>query len=99
MQWLQKKREVIDRPMVITELLDIVKRIKPQYEKYLIDELAQTHNRRILRLPPYHCELNPIELAWANVKDHIKKNNTSYKLSDVKTLLLEGIERVNGNNM
>jgi len=31
------------------------------------------------------------------VKDHVKKNNTSYKLSDVKTLLLEGIERVDEN--
>jgi len=38
-------------------------------------------------------------LAWANVKDHVKKNNTSYKLNDVKTLLLEGIERVDKNNM
>lgn len=99
LQWLQEKGEAIDRPMVIAELLDIVRRIKPQYEKYLIDELAQTHNKKVLRLPPYHCELNPIELAWANVKDHVKKNNTSYKLSDVKTLLLEGIERVDRNNM
>lgn len=96
-KWLQEKGEIINRPMVIAQLLDIVKRIKPQYDKYLIDDLAETHNRKILRLPPYHCELNPIELAWANVKDHVKKNNTSYKLSDVKILLLEGIERVDGN--
>lgn len=88
----QEKGEVIDRFMVIPQLLDIVKRLRPQYDKYLIDNLAETHNRTILRLPPYHCELNPIELA--NVKDHVKKNNTSYKLSDVKTLLLEGIVRV-----
>ncbi|KAE9525792.1 hypothetical protein AGLY_014018 [Aphis glycines] len=96
-KWLQEKGEVIDRPMVIPELLDIVKTLRPQYDKYLIDDLAETHNRTILRLPPYHCELNPIELAWANVKDHVKKNNTSYKLSDVKRLLLEGIERVDEN--
>lgn len=63
--------------MVIAELLDIVKRIKPQYDKYLIDELAQTHNKKVLRLPPYHCELNPIELAWANVKDHVKKTTSA----------------------
>lgn len=64
--------------MVIAQLLDIVKRIRPNYDKYVIDELAETHNRKILRLPPYHCELNPIELAWASVKSHIKKNNISY---------------------
>lgn len=31
------------------------------------------------------------------MKQHVKKNNTSYKLCDVKTLLLEGIERVDDN--
>ncbi|XP_060854825.1 uncharacterized protein LOC132932459 [Rhopalosiphum padi] len=98
-KWLEEKGQVIDRPMVIPELLDIVKQIKPQFDKYVIDDLVETHNRRILRLPPYHCELNPIELAWASVKDHVKKNNTSYKLCDVKTLLMEGIKRVNENDM
>jgi len=59
--------------------------------------MAKEHNRTILRLPPYHCELNPIELAWSSVKHHVKINNTSHKLGDVKNLLLEGIERVNAN--
>jgi len=72
-KWLEEKGQVIDRPMVIPELLDIVKQIKPQFDKYVIDDLVETHNRRILRLPPYHCELNPIEQAWASVKDHVKK--------------------------
>ncbi|XP_026818991.1 uncharacterized protein LOC113557623 [Rhopalosiphum maidis] len=62
-KWLEDKGEVIDRPMCIPQLLQIVKRIKPQHQKYVIDELAKKHNRNILRLPPYHCELNPIELA------------------------------------
>lgn len=93
-KWLEEKGEVIDQPMVIAELLDIFKRIKPQHERYVIDELAETHNRKILRLPPYHCELNSIELAWASVKQHVKKNNTSYKLCDVKKLMMEGIEKV-----
>lgn len=96
-KWLQEKGQVIDRPMVIAELLDMVKQIKPQYDKYVIDDLVETHNRKILRLPPYHCELNPIELAWASVKGHVKKNNSSFKLCEVKTLLMEGIERVDEN--
>jgi len=40
--------------MVIPQLLDIVKRLRPQYDKYLIDDMAETHNRAIIRLPPYH---------------------------------------------
>jgi len=60
----------------------------------VIDELAKASNKTILRLPPYHCELNPIELAWSSVKNHVKINNTTFKLPDVKNLLIEGIERV-----
>lgn len=32
----------------------------------------------VVRLPVAHCELNPIEMAWAQVKDYIKANNRRY---------------------
>ena len=28
---------------------------------------------KVIRLPPYHCELNPIELAWAAEKNFAAK--------------------------
>ncbi|VVC27951.1 Ribonuclease H-like domain,Winged helix-turn-helix DNA-binding domain [Cinara cedri] len=94
-KWVEGKGEVLDQPMVIPELLEIVKRIKPLYDKYIIDELAKEYGRTILRLPPYHCELNPIEQAWSSVKNYVEQNNTTYKLADVKVLLEEGINLVN----
>lgn len=48
----------------------------------------------MLRLPPYHCELNPIELVWAQIKKYVAKNNTTYKLPDVRHHLEEGIKCV-----
>ncbi|XP_060846258.1 uncharacterized protein LOC132925918 [Rhopalosiphum padi] len=96
-QWLENKGEVVDRTMIIRELLDIVKKIKPQHEKFVIDEIANAQNKTILRLPPYHCELNPIELAWSSIKNHVRMNNTTFKLPDVKKLLIEGIERVDAD--
>ncbi|XP_076545960.1 uncharacterized protein LOC143305619 [Osmia lignaria lignaria] len=63
-------------------------------EKYVVDEYASEHNKTILRLPPYHCELNPIELAWASVKNYVKSRNTEYNIPQVKQLLTEGIEGV-----
>ena len=74
--------------------MDEVRRIKPNYDKYVINEFAKTTGRTILRLPPYHCELNPIELAWAVVKGHVKANNTTFHLADVKRLLIQGVEKV-----
>ncbi|XP_050056134.1 uncharacterized protein LOC126549801 [Aphis gossypii] len=93
-KWLEDKGEVVDRTMVIPQLSHIVKRLKPAHNRYVIDELAKNSGYTVLRLPPYHCELNPIELAWSSVKNHVRMNNTTYKLPDVKKLLIEGIDRV-----
>ncbi|XP_022167266.1 uncharacterized protein LOC111031563 [Myzus persicae] len=96
-KWLEDKNEVIDSSMVIAELLHIVKRIKPYPEKYVIDQLAEEHDCIILRLPPNHCELNPIILAWSSVKNHVNMNNTTNELTDIKQLLTESIESVDSN--
>lgn len=79
-QWLESKGEVVDSSMIILELLAIVKRLKPKYSKYIIDKMVREHNKTILQLPPYHCELNSIELyiAWSIVKNHVKANNTTF---------------------
>jgi len=45
----------------------------------------------MLRLQPYHCELHPIEIAWSSVKRYIKMNNSTFKLPDVKKLVIEGV--------
>jgi len=94
-KWLKDKNEIIDRPMVIPQLLEIVKRVK--HDKYVVDELAKQYDSIILRLPPYHCELNPMDLAWSSVKNFVTANNTTYKLTDVEKLLIEGVERVKPN--
>ena len=75
------------------QLLDEVRRIKANYDKYVIDEYAKTTGKTILRLPPYHCDLNPIELAWAVVKGHVKANKNTFHLNDVKQLLIQGVEK------
>ncbi|CAG4958981.1 unnamed protein product [Colias eurytheme] len=56
--------------------------------------LAKKYGIEVLRLPPYHCELNPIELIWADVKGHIARNNATFQFEKVKALLGEGIAKV-----
>ncbi|KAL4091106.1 hypothetical protein QTP88_025846 [Uroleucon formosanum] len=96
-KWLKDKNEIIDRHMVIPELLEIVKRVKPHYEKYAIDEMAKRYDCIILRIPPNHCELNPMELAWSSVKNYVGTNDTTNELADVEQLLIEGVGRVKPN--
>lgn len=92
--WLKQKGFNADSSYLKKELLYIVKQEKGNYDKYVIDEMAKKENKTVLRLPPYHCELNPIELIWAQVKNHVAANNTTFKLADVKRLLEEGVEKV-----
>lgn len=92
-RWLESKGEVIDRPLVKFQLLEKVETLRPIYDKYEIDEEAKKHNKIVLHLMSYHCELNPIELAWSAVKNYIKMNIT-YKLHDIRQLLINGVERI-----
>lgn len=64
------------------------------YSQYEIDEIVLEQNKVVLRLSPNHCELNPIELAWSVVKNHVKSNNKFFTLPDVRNLLIEGVEKV-----
>lgn len=56
--------------------------------------MAAEHGVTVLRLPPYHCELNPIELVWAQVKVHVAMNNKTFKMAEVKGLLEEGLRKI-----
>lgn len=93
--WLHGKGISTEDNLLKLQLLELAKeycRLHPT--TYVIDDLVTHSGRTILRLPPYHCNLNPIELIWAQVKQHVAANNITYKLGDVKELLNEGIRIV-----
>lgn len=52
-----------------------------------VEEIAHGHGIEILRLPPYHCQLNPIEHVWGWLK--AKLND----FSDPSTTRLEALCR------
>ena len=57
---------------------------------YLTDEAAEHHGHTVLCLPVSHCELNPIELAWASVKVYVAKQNKDFNLKEIERLTPEG---------
>jgi len=92
--WLENKGEIVEHSAVKNDLMERVNKIKKKYDQYVIDEYAKDNNKIILRLPPYHCELNPIELAWSSVKSYVRMHNNTFKLKDVLELLKKGVEHV-----
>lgn len=97
-EWLRNKNIPFEEDMIKLELLSLVRMHKNKYNLYVIDEMAKDKNMVVLRLPPYHCELNPIELIWAQVKNEVAAKNTTYKLADVKELLKKSIQNVTAAN-
>jgi len=56
-----------------TELLTLVQPYRNQPKQYELDQLANERGHQIIRLPCYHCQYNPIELVWAQVKREVAK--------------------------
>lgn len=97
-KWLHEKNIPVDDSYDKTELLELVKQSKPAYNKYTVDEIAETARKTVLRLPPYHSDLNLMELAWTMVKKYVKTKNTFFKPNDFKQLLKKGIVGVTMEN-
>ena len=47
---------------------------------------------------PCHADLNAIELIWAKVKGHVAKQNLTFKTTDMKQYIEDGIRSVTGEH-
>lgn len=97
-EWLTLHNISWDATMIKPQLYTLIKLHKPNHISYVIDELARAHGHYVLRLPPYYCELNPIELIWGIIKSDVAVTNTTFKISDVKTLLEAAISKMTPEN-
>ena len=77
------------------ELLSLIKLSNPK-PKYVINEMAKAAVHEVVHIPPYYCELNPIDLCWSQVKGYIKEDNKEFALTAVKclTYMYEGFNKV-----
>ncbi|KAG7308202.1 hypothetical protein JYU34_006871 [Plutella xylostella] len=92
--WLKGKNILHEENLLKRELLQIVKAHRKLFDGYVIDEYAKSKNISVPRLPPYHCELNPIELIWAQVKGDVAANNTTFKMRELKELFAAAVQKV-----
>lgn len=88
-EWLVQKGIPVSTSMLKPEIYSIVKTHKPSFQQYKIDALLSEYGHSVLRLPPYHPDLNPIELIWSTLKNYVAKKNTTYLLNDAIKLLEE----------
>jgi DNA-binding ferritin-like protein (Dps family) len=92
-EWLDNEGYVYDEKALKGELLSLVEENCPPPANH-IEVLAETHGREnfgipheLLYLPQYHPEINPIEMAWSQVKGYASYSPT-YNLNRLKTEVL-----------
>ena len=91
--WLTTKGISYAANMTKPMLYELIKQNKPPI-RYQTDEIAENHGHAIVRTPVRHCELNVIELIWANMKAYVARNNCTFKISDVKRLVNEAFDKI-----
>lgn len=98
LEWLGSKGVTVDRPMLKAQLLAKVRQLKPRYSSCVVDNVAKSAGHAVLRLPPHHGEFNPIGLAWADVRERVKRKNRTFEVEDVRQLVAIAVDRVTADD-
>lgn len=88
-RWLTEHGIPFTDAMYKPELYSLIKMHKPYYKMYKIDAIFAEAGHSVLRLPPYHPDLNPIELIWGLMKHNIAKENITFTTDSVMKLVEE----------
>lgn len=87
--WLSEKVIEYDDELLNPQLYQLIKTHKEQFKTFSIDEILAEHNHNILRLPPYHPDLNPIEMAWSMIKQYVGSKNVKWNINNAIELVKE----------
>ena len=72
-EWLEQNKIYCRDDCLKPELVEILTKMVPE-PIYAIDEIAASCGHKVLRTPPYHPELQPIETCWGVAKNHVGRN-------------------------
>jgi transposase len=90
--WLDRNSYPWREDMLKSELFELCKRLAPTPE-FRLDKMASKRGVTILRTPPYHPELQPIETCWAVVKNYMA-DNCDYTMKGLRDRLPEAFSKV-----
>lgn len=81
-KWLDEHEIEYDSSLLKPELYELIKLHKDRYKIFVFDNLLHQFGHSVLRLPPYHPDLNPIEMIWGIVKNFVAQKNVTNKIAD-----------------
>ena len=91
--WLLNNQINFEQDMLKVELLELVKKNR-EATTYAVDKMAEERGHQVVRLPPYHCTFNPIEMIWAQLKGFVRSHNRTGRQADIMRLVEMAVETV-----
>ncbi|XP_031357316.1 uncharacterized protein LOC116181178 [Photinus pyralis] len=85
-EWLGKKNIGYPEKAMKDQIWSIVSANCPKEKKYYLDEYVKPLGHKILRLPPYHCQFNAIEMVWSQCKQKYDQYIANFKGSPQEVL-------------
>ena len=92
MAWLEKNKFSCNPDCVKAELIELIDKHAPE-PTYIIDEIAKQAGHEVVRTPPYHPELQPIEICWGVVKNEVGRN-CDFTMSNLEIQLEKAFDKV-----
>ncbi|CAH2238801.1 jg7735 [Pararge aegeria aegeria] len=65
--WLIEKGIQYEETLLKPHLYNLIKANKERFKTFSIDRILAEQGHQVLRLPLYHPDLNPIEMAWSDI--------------------------------
>lgn len=91
-EWLEQNKIYCHDDCLKPELIEVLKKVAPD-PIYAIDEIAASHGHKVIRTPPYHPELQPIETCWGVTKNYVGRH-CDFKMQGLINRLDEGFNKV-----
>jgi transposase len=90
--WLEANRIPCRDDCLKVELVEMLNKLAPA-PSYVIDELAAQQGHEVVRTPPYHPELQPIETCWGVLKNEVARHG-DFTMDNLKLPLERAFHKI-----
>ena len=91
-EWLEQNKVYCRDDCLKPELVEVLVKMAPE-PVYAVDEIAAAYGHQVLRTPPYHPELQPIETCWGVVKNYMARH-CDFTMTNLTKQLDNGFHKV-----
>ncbi|CAG4981456.1 unnamed protein product [Colias eurytheme] len=88
--WLQENGIIVSSELTRPQLIEILKKNRPE-PAYAVDAVLNALGHKVLRIPPFHNDLNPMGKIWAGLKRQIMTDNITPQ-DEVPQLIKEKLD-------